>query len=98
MTKLLVNTPVGKQEVIQVCEGGGYFDPSRVLWDEREDGPLPQITLGGMVRDSGKLVFSQDRLAAEPPPDEPKKDKTDRLVDALIAKGVLTKDDLDQPK
>lgn len=60
--KLLVNAPSGKQEVIEVGEGGGYFDPSRVLWDEREDGPLPEITLGGMVRNGGALEFSQDRM------------------------------------
>ena len=48
--KLLVNTPNGTQEVIVVGEGGGYFDPDRVIWDERLDGELPEITLGGMVR------------------------------------------------
>lgn len=48
--KLLVNAPSGKQEIIEVSEGGGYFDPARVLWDERVDGPLPEITLGAMVR------------------------------------------------
>ncbi len=57
--KLLVNAQGGAQELIEVGEGGGYFDPARVLWDERTDGPLPQITLGGMVREGGSLVFDQ---------------------------------------
>ncbi len=59
MSKLLVNAPNGAQELITVGEGGGYFDPARVLWDERVDGPLPAITLGGMVRDGDSLVFDQ---------------------------------------
>lgn len=61
---LLVNTPTGQQEIIEIGEGGGYFDPSRVLWDEREDGPLPEITLGGMVREGGALAFDQARMDA----------------------------------
>jgi hypothetical protein len=76
--KILVNAPTGKQELIEVGEGGGYFDASRVLWDERTDGTLPAITLGGMVRlggdmqadpesgivhrEGGELVFSQMRM------------------------------------
>lgn len=64
MTKLLVNTPSGAQDVLEVSEGGGYFDQSRVLWDERIDGPLPAITLGGMVRADDGLSFDQTRLDA----------------------------------
>ena len=62
MSKLLVNAPSGAQEIIEVGDGGGYFDTARVLWDEREDGPLPEITLGGMVRSGAELVFSQPRM------------------------------------
>ncbi len=54
---ILVNAPTGVQEVVEVGEGGGYFDVARVLWDERVDGDLPAITLGGMKRVNGKLVF-----------------------------------------
>lgn len=59
---LLVNAPSGVQEIITVGNGGGYFDASRVLWDERVDGALPEITLGGMVRVNGELVFDQARM------------------------------------
>lgn len=62
MSQLLVNAPGGAQEIIEVGEGGGYFDPDRVLWDERDDGPLPAITLGGMVRSGAGLVFDQARM------------------------------------
>tara|TARA_R110000782_G_C14738003_1_gene405882 strand:- start:124 stop:471 length:348 start_codon:yes stop_codon:yes gene_type:complete len=55
--KILVNTLTGQQEVIEVGEGGGYFDETRVLWDERIDGSLPEITLGGMVRSGTTLTF-----------------------------------------
>ena len=72
MNKLLVNSPTGKQELIQVSDGGGYFDVNRVLWDERIDGPMLAITLGGMTRDGGVLTYSQARMdehiAASKPP------------------------------
>ena len=62
MKKLLVNPPSGDQKIIEVEEGGGYFDAARVLWDERIDGPLPSITLGGMVRSGSNLAYSQPRM------------------------------------
>lgn len=63
MAKLLVNAPDGVQKVIEVSDGGGYFDASLVIWDERIDGPLPEITEGGMVRDGALLVFDAARKA-----------------------------------
>ena len=60
--RLLVNAPTGRQEIVDVGDGGGYFDQGRVLWDEREDGPLPAITLGGMVRNGAALAFDQERM------------------------------------
>jgi hypothetical protein len=57
--KLLVNTPTGEQQVIEVGKGGGYFDESLVVWDERTNGPLPAITLGGMVSNGTSLAFNQ---------------------------------------
>jgi hypothetical protein len=62
--KLLVNTPSGLQQVIQIGEGGGYFDQSRVLWDERTDGQIPAITVGGMKRNGNSLEFDQQLLDA----------------------------------
>lgn len=64
MSKLLVNAPGGAQEIIEVGEGGGYFDRARVLWDERADGPLPAITLGGMVRSGDSLMLDSAMLAS----------------------------------
>lgn len=65
MKKLLVNAPSGAQEIVQVGEGGGYFDPSRVLWDERKDGPLPaNVKVGGMVREGRALRLDAGLLAA----------------------------------
>jgi hypothetical protein len=63
MTKLLVNAPTGEQQIITVGEGGGYFDINRVLWDERIDGGLPDITLGGMVRVDNNLILDETLLA-----------------------------------
>lgn len=58
MYKLLVNAPTGLQEVIEVTATGSYFDPERVLWDERRDGPLPDVTLGGMVRERTVTILN----------------------------------------
>ncbi len=62
MWNLLVDAPSGEQQLVQVTETGFYFDINLVLWDEREDGPVPEITLGGMVWDEDELVFSQTRM------------------------------------
>lgn len=60
-SKLLVNTPSGKQEVIEIGFGGGYFDESRIVWDERFDGKLPDdIQIGKMKRVNDALVTADD--------------------------------------
>lgn len=56
MSKLLVNAPSG-QEIIEISATGGYFDAARVLWDERTDGPMPAVTLGGMKRVGDALEY-----------------------------------------
>ena len=66
--RILVNTPSGRQSIEHIEATGDYFDKSRVLWDERVDGPLPEVTLGGMVRAGQRLAFSQSRMNQEPPP------------------------------
>lgn len=64
MIKLLVNAPTGLQQVIEIDKSGGYFDRSRVLWDERKDGPMPEIECGAMIRVDGKLVVSEKQREA----------------------------------
>ena len=64
MNKLLVNSPAGRQEIIEVSDGGGYFDVARVIWDERIDGPMPAVTLGAMVRSGDTLVIDSTLFAA----------------------------------
>ena len=60
-SKLLVNTPSGKQEVIEIGAGGGYFDNARVVWDERKDGKLPDdIQIGKMKRVNDALITADD--------------------------------------
>lgn len=66
MPKLLVNAPSGVQEIIEIGEGGSYFEPERVLWDERKDGALPEVTVGGMVRNGAELVYDAELHAARP--------------------------------
>jgi len=63
MSLLLVDTPTGIQALLNVHVSGGYFDPARVVWDDRADGALPTITLGGMVRAAGPVLnYSQARM------------------------------------
>ena len=92
MSKLLVNTPTGLQELIEVGEGGGYFDASRVLWDERIDGVLPSITVGGMVRQGNQLVFNsqlfaeyETKLAVINTPSAPTKEQLLAQLNAIAA-------------
>lgn len=95
MFKLLVNTPTGAQEIIEVTATGSYFDPERVLWDERQDGlidPYP-ITLGGMVRvndDEGgsSLAFDQDVFDARPQPEAPEVCTMAQARKALLTAGI----------
>lgn len=62
MFKVLVNAPSGKQEIILIESTGSYFDPARVLWDERTDGALPDITPGKMQRVDNQLITLSDFL------------------------------------
>jgi hypothetical protein len=90
--KLLVNTPQGKQELIQV-EGkeknkagvyrSGYFDLSRVLWDERDDGPFP----AGMLPSIGGIVRLGNNLNVDPVKLQAAKDAEKAEKDAAKAKG-----------
>jgi len=62
MYKLLINCPQGEQQIIKVGEGGNYFDSTRVIWDERSDGTLPDVTLGKMRRNGKALETLPDYL------------------------------------
>jgi hypothetical protein len=62
MYRLLINGPSGEQQIIQVGQGGNYFDQNRVIWDERIDGKIPNVTLGKMVRNGKKLDTLADYL------------------------------------
>jgi hypothetical protein len=89
---LLVDAPTGLQELVEVGEGGGYFDATRVLWDEREDGPLPEITLGAMVRVGAGLVFDQARMdehVAASAPAVPQSVTRRQAKQALVLNGKL---------
>lgn len=38
--KLIVLNPSGEKEVVLVEQSGGYYDGSKILWDERTQGEL----------------------------------------------------------
>lgn len=64
MPNLLVNAPSGCQQVIEISATGNYFDVALVIWDERTDGPLPELTLGKMQRSGDQLITLADYLPA----------------------------------
>lgn len=65
MARLLVTHPSGEQMLITVDATGSYFDRSKVLWDERVDGALPEnIELGKMQRIGGDLIKAETMLSA----------------------------------
>lgn len=75
MKKIIVNAPSGEQEIIEVGNGGGYFDQSRVVWDERVDGDIPgNVVLGKMSRSGNTLVELESFL----PEHEAAKDAEDQ--------------------
>src|SRR3990167_7876853 len=97
MPKLLVNAPTGDQRVIEVNESGGYFDESLVLWDERKDGPLPDVTLNGMVRNGNSLAFDQTKFDGyKPPVIKRTKPPVEKLIEKLLEKNVLTAEEATQ--
>lgn len=62
MAKLLVNSPSGEQIITEISESGDYFDRTKVVWDERYHGDMPNITLGKMYFDDGGLKTLSDYL------------------------------------
>lgn len=62
MAKLLVDSPIGEQILLDIDDTGSYFDPNLVQWDERKDGTMPEITLGKMQRVGNELVTLPDFL------------------------------------
>lgn len=105
MPRMLVNAPSGEQQLLDVQAGGSYFDPSRVVWDERTDGPLPAITLGGMVRSGGSIAFDASRFAAHEAARAPTRDelkaRRQALVDAItvtVGGKVFNGDELSQER
>lgn len=60
MRKLIVIDPLVGRQVIEVDESGAYFDPERVLWDERSDGAMPDIDITGAVRIDDYLIFNEE--------------------------------------
>lgn len=60
--KLLIDDVDGIQRTVEITKTGGYFDPSKVLWDERVDETLSITDLskvGGYSRVGDALVYDQ---------------------------------------
>jgi len=59
MPKLLVEKPDGSRDIIYVEYTGSYYDQSKVIWDERTDGEMPQDACPNMRKVNGKLVVDE---------------------------------------
>lgn len=64
--KILVDSPMGTQQIIEINRSGEYYEKDRVLWDERHDGPLriEMANVGGYKRQGSSLVFDQSKKDA----------------------------------
>ncbi len=93
MYELLVTCPDGEQMIITVDEGGGFYDDSRVMWDVRKDGAMPQVTLGKMQRIGGQLItlddFTPEHAAAVYKKMVPEQVLMTAAREALIDAGLL---------
>lgn len=63
MPKLLVIKPDGSRDIISIDESGSYYDPSKVVWDERIDGKMRDDACVNMVKVKGKLVVDEALVA-----------------------------------
>lgn len=82
MAKLIVNTPSGFQELIEISDSGSYFDDSLILWDERTSGAIPievQSQVGGLVkRQGGGFTFDKSKQDAQKAAQDAKKAQEDQ--------------------
>jgi hypothetical protein len=66
--KILINDIDGLQKMLEVHKSGGYFDQSRVIWNEKVDGQFPEEHIdhiGGLSRSGNNLIFSQATYDAQ---------------------------------
>lgn len=63
MPKLLIIKPDDSRDIITVGDTGGYYDPTKIVWDERVDGAMPVDAVPSMVKIDGKLVIDEELLA-----------------------------------
>jgi hypothetical protein len=68
MCKLLVKLPTGEQSIEVIDSTGEYFDRSRIMWDTRTQGEMPEVEVGKMDVIDGELVntgeYLEDHAAA----------------------------------
>ena len=62
---LVINRDNVTREIVTIHESGGYYDLTKVLWDERVDGELPDIAdIQGTRRTGDRLTHSDAQRAA----------------------------------
>lgn len=63
MPKLLVEFPDGNQQFLDIDDTGSFFDPSKVIWDERIDGEIPEgLVLGKIIKINNTLQNGEDYI------------------------------------
>ena len=89
----------GIQKIIEVDTTGGYYDPSKVIWDERRQGPFPPENIpqvGGLTLGAdGRFTFDQGAYDRQVERLRPRKEElrkkelkelNDEVLEALAAK------------
>lgn len=59
MKNLVVFAPDGLRDIVVVGDGGGYYDESKIIWDEENDGPIPDALM---------ILVQNDVLSRVSPP------------------------------
>jgi len=63
MPKLLVIQPDDSRAIISIADTGSYYDPTRIVWDERTDGKMPDNAIPEMVKVGSNLVIDPSMLS-----------------------------------
>ncbi len=81
MRKVIVTASDGNQ-LYEIDDTGYVNDPARLIWDEKEYGPIPLEFLEnyqGLVRDEhGEVTLDQSKLAQVKLSEKAKKDKKEK--------------------
>lgn len=63
--KLLVRNPKELLEIVEVGISGGYYDDSRIIWDERSGEPFPEEHSEQLLIDQSQAISEEEQRLAK---------------------------------